>query len=89
MILVLYFHIDLKYIEEVYNKELNNVSEWIDANKVTLNEFKSKVVNFHPKYKKLKQNIVIKIDKKVIQESNCPKYLGVLIDKKLTWNEKK
>ncbi len=89
MILVLYFHIDLKYIEEVYNKELNNVSEWIDANKVTLNEFKSKVVNFHPKYKKLKQNIVIKIDKKVIQESNCPKYLDVLIDKKLTWNEKK
>ena len=72
--------------KEVY-EELTRVSEWLKINKLTLNVLKSKVVIFHPKYKKIKQNIEIKINQEVIKETNYAKYLGVLIDKNLTWNE--
>ena len=83
----IYSHNDLKNIEETYNNELKNVSEWLRANKLSLNVLKSKLVIFHSKYKKINQNIKIEIDKTAIKETNYAKYLGVLLDKNLTWNE--
>ena len=63
------------------------MSEWLRANKLSLNVLKSKLVIFHSKHKKINQNIKIEIDKKAIKETNYAKYLGVLLDKNLTWNE--
>lgn len=83
----IYSNNELKNIQEVYNKELIKVSEWLTANKLTLNILKSNVVIFHPKYKKINEKIEIKINQKTIKENNYAKYLGVLIDKNLTWNE--
>ena len=80
----IYSHNDLKNIEETYNNELKNVLEWLRANKLSLNVLKSKLVIFHPKYKKINQNIKIKINNTAIKETNYAKYLGVLLDKNLT-----
>ena len=82
----IYSHNNLKEIEKIYNEELIKISEWLKANKLTLNVLKSKVVIFHSKYKKLNQQIVIKINQTPIEENNYAKYLGVLIDKNLTWS---
>ena len=80
----IYSHNDLKHIEEVYNNELTKVSEWLRANKRTLNVLKSKTVVFHPKYMKMKQSIEIKINNATIEGNSYAKYLGVLIDEHLT-----
>ena len=73
--------------DEVYNKQSKNVSEWLKANKLTLNILKSNTVIFYPKYKKINQSIKIKINNTEIKQTNYAKYLGVLINKNLTWME--
>ena len=74
------------------NFELNNVFQWPTSNKLTLNQNKSNFVIFHPYQKRLpfvpqicildhQTNMLTYLECK-----ECAKYLGVLIDYKLSWN---
>ena len=78
---------DLNNIENVYNQELENVSKWLVANKLSLNVSKSNMILFRPKNSKKLNNINIKINNEVIIEKECTKYLGIYIDNKLSWKE--
>ena len=49
---LLYSDKNLKSLEKVVNKELTHVSDWLNANKLTLNIKKSNFVLFHPYIKK-------------------------------------
>ena len=80
-----------KSFETVLNRELAKASDWLIANKVTLNIKKSNYVTFHPPQKKLVYQPAIKMFDNNLQRLvllDCKhhvKYLGVLIDKHLRW----
>ena len=52
---------------------------------LTLNIDKPNFIIFHPFNKPSKQNVTIKINKKALNEKECIKYLGVIIDSSLSW----
>ena len=82
---------NLKVIETVVNTELCKLYNWLTFNKLTLNISKSNFVNFHPKQKKpnYKPKICLFDNKKneyaTLESEEYIKYLGILIDKNLTW----
>ena len=90
---LLYSDKNLRTLENIVNKELENVSDWLFANKLSLNIAKSNFVIFHTYQKKVNyipnlkvfdhnthQNVSLYIEHK-----NYVKYLGILIDSNLTW----
>ena len=88
---ILYSHKNLKSLENVMNFELNNVFQWLTSHKLTLNLNKSNFVIFRPYQKRLPfvPNICI-LDHQTntltyLECKECVKYLGVLIDYKLSW----
>ena len=72
-------------LENTINKELNKLYLWLNVNRLSLNIDKTNFIVFHPYNKPLKHSITIKINKKVINEKESIKYLGVLIDSTLSW----
>ena len=86
----LYSHENFKTLELIVNVELNNLFNWLTANKLTLNRKKSNFVIFHPYQKRL--NYLPQVDifdneenKNVtLEHKNCIKDLGLLIDENLS-----
>ena len=87
---VLCSHENFKTLELIVNVELNNLFDWLTANKLTLNRKKSNFVIFHPYQKRL--NYLPQVDifdneenKNVtLEHKNCIKDLGLLIDENLS-----
>ena len=88
---LLYADRSLKKLEITVNKELAKVSDWLIANKITLNIKKSNFVIFRPRQKKLTLQPTIKPfdnNSQRLVTLDCKyyvKYLGVLIDDHLSW----
>ena len=80
-------HDSLEVIENIYNNELDKLSEWLSANKLSLNVSKSVMVIFRSARKNLNRNIEIKINKEVIKEKEYTKYLGIILDNTLNWDK--
>ena len=76
---IFYSNKDIKIIENVVNKEICSVAQWLSANKLSLNVSKSSFVIFHPpppplpSEKKRIQKINIRINKKDIPEKSYTK----------------
>ena len=70
--------------EKVLNIELRKVSNWLAANKLSLNVGKSNFLHFHYG-KSLKREINIQINDAKVEEKSSTKYLGTIIDNKLSW----
>ena len=62
------------------NHELIQISNWLSANKLSLNVSKSCFLLFHPPQKKTNK-IELLINNEKIPEKVSTKYLGVIIDK--------
>ena len=88
---ILFAEKNLKVIETVVNTELCKLYNWLTFNKLTLNISKSNFVIFHPKQKKpnYKPKICLFDNEKneyaTLESKEYIKYLGILIDKNLTW----
>ena len=88
---LLYAYKDLKSLESVVNIELTNVCDWLNANKLTINAKKSNFVVFEPRQKRTNHKTCIRIPDNrnngsvLLEEKDYVKFLGVLIDKNLTW----
>ena len=77
-------------IIETVNSELELLSTWLKSNKLSLNTTKSYYAVFHRTRIKLpNSSIQIKIDEANIIEVQCIKYLGVILDNKLSWIQHK
>ena len=80
------------YFSDVYNEnteellvtELKKVSKWLSANKLSLNVDKSNFLHFHYG-KRIKPNMKISINDIEVKEKCSVKYLGTMIDNKLSW----
>ena len=77
-----YSHKNADEAVEIINNELAKISEWLAANKLSLNVGKSKLLVFNNK-KKIK--IEITLNNQSLKEVDNAKYLGILIDNKLNW----
>ena len=74
-------------IESVVNYELKLVSRWLRLNKLSLNAKKTELIFFHSKQHSLNYNdISIKFNGVKLSPVDYVKYLGMFIDKHLTWN---
>ena len=70
--------------EQILNSELEKVSCWLAANKLSLNVKKSNFLHFHHGNSK-KNKLEIKINGTKVEEKENTKYLGTFIDNNLTW----
>lgn len=70
--------------EEAINTELENISNWFKLNKLSLNANKTKAMMFHSPQRHVNP-INININGIHIEFVECFNYLGILLDKHLTW----
>ena len=73
-------------LENVINCELAKISDWLSANRLSLNVAKSKLLYFTNKNRNALKDIVVKINGESLNEVDSAKYLGVYMDNKLSWN---
>ena len=66
---------------------MKNLTDWLNANKTSLNIWKTEQVVFKHKKKKLECPIRIKINRKSLYPSNSVKHLGVEINYNLNWED--
>ena len=76
----------LKTIETVMNTELKGVSTWLRLNRLSLNEGKTELIFFHSKRNVPQSEVSIKLNGKKLVPVDSVKYLGMFIDKHLSWD---
>ena len=76
------------HLIHVINQELACISNWLKANRLSLNINKSKYMIFKNKYSnRTYHDPVINIDNTTISKVACIKFLGVNLDESLTWKQ--
>ena len=83
-------HKNIKDLFQAVNSELGKVFQWFNANKLSLNKYKTKYTFFHKAREK--DNIPLKlpalfINDKEIERVTSIKFLGVLFDEHLSWKD--
>ena len=79
---------DIINLVNTVNNELCSLSDWFKANKLSLNIKKTKYILFTNRIVDMAAlNLKINIDNVFLECVNHTKFLGVFIDKKLSWNE--
>ena len=69
------------------NQELKNLSQWLKANKLSLNVKKTELIIFHPKKTKLDYSVKFKLNGKILNPISTVKYFGILLDEHLLWTK--
>ena len=83
----MYSNKKLKSVETIMNTELKKVSTWLRLNKLSLNSDKTVLIFFHSKKHLFNYDkISIKFDGKRLIPVDYVKYLGMFIDKYLSWD---
>ena len=82
---LLFSHKDPKFISKIMNNELKLFYDWLCANKFSLNVDKTEFIIFRPPGAKLENRVVLTLNGKKIYESRKIKYLGLIMDDRLTW----
>ena len=80
-----YSNSNLAKLDSIVNYNLRMVSDWLMANKVSLNIDKTNFIIFHPPQKVKGHIIKLKISNREIVQEKFIKYLGLLIDSHLSW----
>ena len=83
---IFFSHKNPQKLEEIINQELIYVANWLVANKLSLNVGKSNVLLFRRKNEKIPP-INININGFPIEEKEYAKYLGILIDNRLSFQQ--
>ena len=73
----------LRELEKSVNSELTSIVAWMQTNKLTINFEKTNFILFGDKNQKHNMNIFC--SQQTISQVDSVKYLGILIDSKLTW----
>ena len=76
----------LKRSNKLLNNDLKNLTNWLNANKISLNVPKTELIIFKAKRKPLDFNMKIKLNGKRLYPTDSVRYLGVETDSKLNWN---
>ena len=82
----LYSDKSLKRLQKRLNIDLKLLSHWLNANKIALNVSKTECILFKNRKQIVDYNLKIKLRGKRLFLTDHTKYLGVLVDKHLSWN---
>ena len=77
-----------KNLHTLYNNialDLNDLSEWFKANKLSLNVGKTNYITMQ-NTNEISINHTLKIGDETLKQVNTAKFLGIIIDDKLSWN---
>ena len=77
----------LKTLNKIMQTEIDKVAEWLNANKLSLNTTKTKVILFRSSNKKPKKDIKININGNNIEQVRNTVFLGIVIGECLTWKD--
>jgi len=77
----------LTNLTDKVNTELVKISTWFKVNKLSLNIKKTKFILFQSRNKTVPSNLVIKIDNAIIEQVTKIKFLGVMINQRLSWDD--
>ena len=69
------------------SQDLKSLSQWLKANKLSLNVKKTELIIFRRKAANIDYGIKFKLDGKRLIPVNTVKYLGILLDKHLQWSK--
>ena len=85
---VLFSNADFNMLQDILNSELEKVSNWLMANKLTVNVKKTNYVIFKVRQKQLPSVLFnIRINNETIERKSHTKFLGVYVDENLNWKE--
>ena len=82
---LLYINESLKTLCKKVNYDLKGITNWLNANRLSLNVNKTEFVIFRSPRKPIDFEVNIKLNGKRLYPSSYVKYLGVLIDEHLSW----
>lgn len=83
---LLYIQRHPKALQKRINIDMKLLLKWLKANKISLNVAKTEIILFKHKLKKVNFDFKIKLDGKRLIFQEYVNYLGVLIDKQLSWS---
>ena len=69
------------------NTDLRRLSQWLKANRLSLNVNKTELMTFHSNTHKVDESVKFKLDGKRLLPSDSVKYLGILLDNYLQWSK--
>ena len=67
---------------------MKNLTDWLNANKISLNVQKAEFVIFKHQRKKLNSKVKIKLNRERLYPGDSVKYLRIRIDKSLSWKHR-
>ena len=75
------------HLEKSLNSELDKVSRWLNANKLSLNVEKTEymIIGSHKRLTKTTNNLQVVIGSETIKRFSTTKSLGIITDEKLNW----
>ena len=82
---VFYSGVDIQTICECISHELDKLHVWLSVNKLSLNVDKTNFILFGNR--KIIDNVCISMNNSIITRVCATKFLGVIIDEKLTWKD--
>ena len=82
---LLYSNRNEKLLRKNINTDLRLIFQWLCANRLSVNVDKTDFIVFKSPRKSLKERITLKLNGKDIFESKKLRYLGLMMDEKLTW----
>ena len=82
---LLYIHKSIRILCKNVNYDLKGITDWLNANRISLNANKTEFVIFRSSRKKVDSIINIKLNGKRLYPSTHIKYFGVLLDENLSW----
>ncbi len=68
-------------------EDMDNVSRWLNANKLSLNVSKTKVMAFYTPYFRGDTSINLSINGELLEQVSVLKYLGIILHSKLTFSQ--
>ena len=77
----------IKKLNKFVNFDLKNLSNWLNANEISLNVSKTELILFKPRMKKVDLDLKLKLSAKRNYSIKSVKYLGIKIDESFTWNK--
>ena len=80
----------IKTLFQTANIELEKIAIWFQADKLSLNESKTKFTLFHKSWDKdnlLLKLPILKINNFEIKRTTSIKFLGIMVDENLSWND--
>ena len=74
-----------KKLNKLINIDLKNLSNWLNANKISLNVKKTETIIFKSRRKNYEGVIKLKLYKQRLHPTNNVKYLRIKIDENFNW----